>query len=206
MRLYFRPYLNGRTHETEARPGVWHLQSGPMPRSLLANVCDCIQDFRGQQELPDAIDDDCQRTLSALIDKFECQTPHGTPRGSNWRLLLTAGRSQELSTDSLHPRTEPAGTQWRHMTAPQITPAKNAAFYSLLKARHQPGPFEPAAWNTRVSVASVKPSLPIALSPPAVASVKPSLRLLRRVARDVDCRLQRYCPIFPQLADCEPRE
>ena len=109
MRLYFKPYLTGRTHDTEAHPGTWDLWTGPMPRSLLANVCDCINDFLGHQAsegIPDVIECDpwsgeglCQ-TLRALVRKFDCQ---------------------------------PQGTQWRYMTAPQITPEKNAAFYRLLR-------------------------------------------------------------------------
>jgi len=103
MRLYFEPFLDGRTHETEAHPGEWELNSGDMPQSLLANVCDCIQDFRHcpMVQIPELMDDDLRRTLCAVVAKFECQTPRGT--------------------------------QWRCMTAPQITPEKNAAFYTLLK-------------------------------------------------------------------------
>ena len=75
------------------------------PRSsLLANVCDCIQDFRWCPNCPNtpaAVDDECGRILRALVARFDCQTPRGT--------------------------------QWRMMTAPQITPAKNAAFFALIK-------------------------------------------------------------------------
>ena len=118
MRLYLLPYLDGRTHETEAHPGVWERNGGPMPMSLLANVCDCIQDFRMcPSSPPELIGEECRRTLCALVSKFDCQTPRST--------------------------------QWRHMRAPQITPAKNDGFYALIR---------------------------------------------------------RYCPLFPQMADCQPRE
>ena len=128
MRLYFQPYLNGRTHETEERPGVHHLNQahgGPMPMSLLANVCDCIQDFRmcpNCPNLPDIINDECSRTLRALIAKFHCQTP--------------------------------LGTQWRLMRAPQITPAKNATFHSILK-RYSPLFPQQADTEPRVAVSPV---------------------------------------------------
>ena len=118
MRLYFVPYLNGRSHKTEERPGSWGGDDLP-GMSLLANICDCIQDFRmcpNCGNLPELVDYEVTRTLRALIARFDCQTPRGT--------------------------------QWRFMRPPQITPAKNAAFYSILK---------------------------------------------------------RYCPLFPQLADAEPR-
>eukprot|EP00966_Prymnesium_polylepis_P302504 6988589-Prymnesium_polylepis.1 len=88
MRLYFVPFLDGRTHETEAGPGVWDLHDGPMPMSLLANVCDCIQDFRmcpGVQ-LPGLVDEELRRTLVALIGKFGCQTPAQT----QWRFMPMA--------------------------------------------------------------------------------------------------------------------
>jgi hypothetical protein len=105
MRLYFDPFLTGRTHGAEFNPPAWELNGGRrIPHSLLANVCDCIQDFRmcpNSPNLPDEIDYECLRTLRALVTKFDCQTP-------------------------LH-------TQWRFMTAPQITPAKNAAFFSLIR-------------------------------------------------------------------------
>jgi hypothetical protein len=105
MRLYFDPFLTGRTHGAEFNPPAWELNGGRrIPHSLLANVCDCIQDFRmcpNSPNLPDEIDYECLRTLRALVTKFDCQTP-------------------------LH-------TQWRFMTEPQITPAKNAAFFSLIR-------------------------------------------------------------------------
>jgi hypothetical protein len=128
MRLYFQPYLNGRTHETEEHPSVWQLNEahgGPMPRSLLANVCDCIQDFRmcpSAPNTPELIEDECIRLIGALIAKFDCQTPQST--------------------------------QWRHMRAPQITPAKNAAFYSIIK-RYSPLFPQQADREPRVAVSPV---------------------------------------------------
>jgi hypothetical protein len=123
MRLYFEPYLDGRTHETEAHPGTWDHHAGPMPMSLLANVCDCIQDFRlcPGRNPPELISEEVRHTLTALVRKFDCQTP----------------------------RT----TQWRFMTAPQITPEKNAAFYALLR-RYAPL-FPQAADRTPVEVEPV---------------------------------------------------
>ena len=110
MRLYFEPYLTGRTHETQANPGTWngyHVNgvNAQFEHSLLADVCDCIQDFRwcpNMNKLPEELDQDMTRLLTALIAKFDCQCPN-------------------------------IQTQWRFMTAPQITPAKNAAFHALLK-------------------------------------------------------------------------
>jgi hypothetical protein len=68
-RLYFEPFLTGRTHGAEFNPPVWELNGGRrIPHSLLANVCDCIQDFRGiSSNLPDEIDYECLRTLRALV-------------------------------------------------------------------------------------------------------------------------------------------
>ena len=45
MRLYFKPWLVGTTHTTQADPGQW-TNPDRTPMSLLANVCDCIADFR----------------------------------------------------------------------------------------------------------------------------------------------------------------
>ena len=86
MRLYFKPWLAGETHETEANPGEWDLQDGPMPMSLLANVCDCIQDFRNcpnVPNVPELIDLQLLKTLRALVTRFRCQTP----RSCQWRFM-----------------------------------------------------------------------------------------------------------------------
>ena len=65
-RLYFVPWLDGPTHETEAAPGEWD-DAESTPMSLLANVCDCIQDFRmcpNCPNLPDIVDAECSRTAA----------------------------------------------------------------------------------------------------------------------------------------------
>jgi len=83
MRLYFRPWLTGETHMTEANPGQWEFMGTTMPRSLLANVCDCIQDFRGHVQLNILLESQLEKTICALVTRFRCQTAHGV----QWRYM-----------------------------------------------------------------------------------------------------------------------
>ena len=84
MRLYFDPWLDGPTHATEATPGEWE-NHDRTPMSLLANVCDCIQDFRGCPgvRLPGRMEEQLLRTLRALIARFHCQAPSHV----QWRFM-----------------------------------------------------------------------------------------------------------------------
>ena len=84
MRLYFEPWLDGPTHATEATPGEWE-NPDRTPMSLLANVCDCIQDFRGCPgvNLPGLMEEQLLRTLRALIARFHCQAPSHV----QWRFM-----------------------------------------------------------------------------------------------------------------------
>ena len=83
MRLYFEPWLDGPTHATEATPGEWE-NPDRTPMSLLANVCDCIQDFRNCPgvTLPGLVEEQLLRTLRALIARFHIQKPRNT---GQWR-------------------------------------------------------------------------------------------------------------------------
>eukprot|EP00966_Prymnesium_polylepis_P102811 2381880-Prymnesium_polylepis.1 len=65
--IYFNPFLSGRVHTSEANPGVWRDHPDELPQSLLANVCDCIQDFRwcpNMGDLPELAQEQiCTRTI-----------------------------------------------------------------------------------------------------------------------------------------------
>ena len=88
MRLYFEPWLDGLTHATEAAPGVWD-DAAHTPMSLLANVCDCIQDFRlcPMIRVPDHVDQRLLRTLRALVARFRCPCPPHV----QWRFMPMSG-------------------------------------------------------------------------------------------------------------------
>jgi hypothetical protein len=77
MRLYFKPWLDGPTHATEDTPGEPWTNPDRTPKSLLANVCDCIQDFRlcPNVTMPVLVEEQLLHTLRALIARFHCQAP-----------------------------------------------------------------------------------------------------------------------------------
>ena len=95
--------------EREAEPGEpWALVDGPpVPRSLLANICDCIQDFRNcpMCELPECMSDELARTLR--------------------RLLSYTGIGERRPTDA-----QGVPCQWRFMT---VSAAQNGRLYALLR-------------------------------------------------------------------------
>lgn len=115
--LHFHPFLDGTTHESEAQPvmqgspGDWNEN---VPMSMLASVCDRIQEFRycpALYALPTSIEDAALKTLRALITHFkipspgEAQYPEGMP---------------EMAPP----------VKYRYM---QLTDEQNAAFYDLLR-------------------------------------------------------------------------
>jgi hypothetical protein len=102
MRLYFRPWLDGPTHVTEAAPGEWS-NADRTPRSLLASICDCIQDFRGLMQPPAHMDEQLLRTLRALVTRFHLDQK---PRDVQWR-YMTMSSAQNSSFYELLRRYAP---------------------------------------------------------------------------------------------------